>query len=114
MFRTSLFGAKVIISIDHEVNMEMAKASSQLGATESLRRLFGENSDFLQRKEVHKYVRNLTSRFVGPENIKTRLIQDIDCLSRNYFEIENGSISSSFDIKETATKVNLVHTLVLY
>lgn len=105
MFRTSLFGAKVIISTDHEVNMEMAKSSTQLGATESLRRLFGENSDFLQRKEIHKYVRNLTSRFVGPENLKTRLIQDIDVLSRYYFEMDDKVISSSFDIKEAATKV---------
>ncbi|KAL0890306.1 hypothetical protein Bca101_014289 [Brassica carinata] len=84
--------------------MEMAKSSTQLGATESLRRLFGENSDFLQRKEIHKYVRNLTSRFVGPENLKTRLIQDIDALSRNYFEMDDKVISSSFDIKEAATK----------
>lgn len=105
MFRTSLFGAKVVISIDPEVNMEMAKANSQLGATESIRRIFGERSDFLQRKEVHKYVRNLTSRFVGPENLKNRLIQDIDCLTRNYFEIEKGAISNCLDIKDTATKV---------
>ncbi|CAH8391173.1 unnamed protein product [Eruca vesicaria subsp. sativa] len=105
VFRTSLFGAKVIISTDHEVNMAMAKSSTQLGATESLRRLFGENSDFLQRKEIHKYVRNLTSRFVGPENLKTRLIQDIDVLSRNYFEMDDKAISSSFDIKEAATKM---------
>ncbi|CAE6195901.1 unnamed protein product [Arabidopsis arenosa] len=105
MFSTSLFGAKVIISIDPEVNMEMAKANSQLGATESLRRLFGENSDFLQRKDIHKYVRNLTSRFVGPENLKNRLIQDIDCLTRNYFEIEKGAMSTSFDVKEAATQM---------
>ncbi|KAH0935027.1 hypothetical protein HID58_012144 [Brassica napus] len=85
--------------------MEMAKSSTQLGATESLRRLFGENSDFLQRKEIHKYVRNLTSRFVGPENLKTNLIQDIYVLSRNYFEMDDKAISSSFDIKEAATKM---------
>lgn len=85
--------------------MEMAKSSTQLGATETLRRLFGENSDFLQRKEIHKYVRNLTSRFVGPENLKTNLIQDIYVLSRNYFEMDDKAISSSFDIKEAATKV---------
>ncbi|CAH2079066.1 unnamed protein product [Thlaspi arvense] len=107
VFRTSLFGAKAIISTDQEVNMEMAKASTQCGAPESLRRLFGENSDFLQRKEIHKYVRNLTSRFVGPENLKNRLLQDIDVLSRNYFKIEKGATSISFDIKEAATKMEV-------
>lgn len=112
MFSTSLFGAKVIISIDPEVNMEMAKANSQLGTTESLRRLFGENSDFFQRKDIHKYVRNLTSRFVGPENLKNRLIQDIDCLTRNYFEIEKGAMSTSFDVKEAATQVYPKQTLL--
>lgn len=112
MFRTSLFGAKAIISIDPEVNMEMAKADSQVGVTESLRRLFGENSDFLKKKDVHKYIRNLTSRFVGPENLKNRLIQDIDSLTRNYFEIKNGAMSTSFDIKEAATKVIPKQTLI--
>ncbi|ESQ55997.1 hypothetical protein EUTSA_v10025084mg [Eutrema salsugineum] len=103
VFRTSLFGAKVIISTDPDVNMEMAKASSQLGATDSLRRIFGENNVFLQSKEIHKYVRNLTSRFVGPESLKTRLIQDIDFLSQNH--VEEGALSGSFDIREAAIKM---------
>ncbi|ESQ55995.1 hypothetical protein EUTSA_v10027495mg [Eutrema salsugineum] len=102
VFRTSLFGAKVIISTDPDVNMEMAKASSQLGATDSLRRIFGENNVFFKNKDLHKYVRNLTIRFVGPESLKTRLIHDIDTLLRNH--IENGALSGSFDVREAAIK----------
>jgi len=103
VFRTSLFGAKVIVSIDPDVNMEIAKASSQLRATESVTRIFGENNPFLQSKEIHKYVRNLTSRFVGPEGLKTRLIHDIDNLLRN--DVENGARNGSFDVREATIKV---------
>ncbi|KAL9817580.1 putative cytochrome P450 [Arabidopsis thaliana] len=103
VFRTSLFGAKVIVSIDPDVNMEIAKASSQLRATESVTRIFGENNPFLQSKEIHKYVRNLTSRFVGPEGLKTRLIHDIDNLLRN--DVENGARNGSFDVREATIKM---------
>ncbi|EOA25650.1 hypothetical protein CARUB_v10018999mg [Capsella rubella] len=47
LFRTSLFGGKVIISVDNELNMEMAKTNRIPGITKSVARLFGEDNNFL-------------------------------------------------------------------
>ncbi|XP_010528790.1 PREDICTED: cytochrome P450 708A2-like [Tarenaya hassleriana] len=103
VFRTSLFGAKVVMSTDPEVNMEMAKLNSRLGAIKSLKRLFGENNVFLQTDDIHRYVRSLTFRLFGSESLKCRIIHDLDSLTRKCFE--DAAASGAFDVKETAANM---------
>jgi len=103
VFRTSLFGDKAIISMDMELNLEMAKANSVPGVTKSVIRLFGENNLFLQSKESHKHVRNLTFQLLGPQGLKSRMIEDVDLLARTY--MEEGARNGYLDVKETSSKV---------
>ncbi|VYS62770.1 unnamed protein product [Arabidopsis thaliana] len=102
-FRTSLFGDKAIISMDMELNLEMAKANSVPGVTKSVIRLFGENNLFLQSKESHKHVRNLTFQLLGPQGLKSRMIEDVDLLARTY--MEEGARNGYLDVKETSSKI---------
>ncbi|CAA7017269.1 unnamed protein product [Microthlaspi erraticum] len=106
VFRTSLFGAKVIISTDVELNMEIAKTSHVPGVTKSIARLFGENNLFVQSKESHKHVRSLTSQLLGTHSLKSRMIQDIDILACTH--MKEGARNGVLDVKETASKVYIL------
>uniref|UniRef100_M4D8I2 Cytochrome P450 n=2 Tax=Brassica campestris TaxID=3711 RepID=M4D8I2_BRACM len=103
VFRTSLFGARVIISTDIGLNMEIAKTNHVPGAPKSLARFFGENNLFVKSKESHKHVRNLTSQFLGSQGLRLRMIQDIDSLARTHMEL--GAKNGGLDIKETSSKI---------
>ncbi|CAF2073301.1 BnaC01g42080D [Brassica napus] len=103
VFRTSLFGAKVIISADMGLNMEVTKTNHAPGAPKSLARLFGENNLFVQSRESHKHVRNLTTQFLGSQGLRLSMIQDIDSLARTH--METGAKNGGLDIKETTSKI---------
>ncbi|CAN8324551.1 unnamed protein product [Cochlearia groenlandica] len=103
LFRTSLFGAKVIISTDIGLNMEIAKTNHVPGMPKSLERLFGENNLFVQSKESHKHVRSLTNQFLGSQGLKLRIIQDIDLLVHTQMEI--GARNGGLDVKQTSSNI---------
>ncbi|EOA18288.1 hypothetical protein CARUB_v10006787mg [Capsella rubella] len=103
VFRTSLFGSKAIISMDIELNVEIAKANHVPGVTKSIARLFGQNNLFIQSKQSHKHVRNLTLQLLGTQCLKLKMVEDIDLLARTYMEegVKNGRL----DVKETSSKI---------
>ncbi|KAF8082780.1 hypothetical protein N665_0808s0016 [Sinapis alba] len=103
VFRTSLFGNKVIISSDTELNIEIAKTIHVAGITKSIARLFGDNNLFLQSKESHKHVRNLSVQLLGSQSLKLRVTEDIDLLARVH--IEEGARNGYLDVKETTSKI---------
>ncbi|CAE6194604.1 unnamed protein product [Arabidopsis arenosa] len=103
VFRTSLFGCKAIISMDLELNVEIAKANHVLGVTKSIARLFGKNNLFIQSKQSHKHVRNLTFQLLGPQCLKLRMVEDVDLLARTY--MEEGARNGCLDVKETSSKI---------
>ncbi|KAL9293308.1 putative cytochrome P450 [Arabidopsis thaliana] len=104
VFRTSLFGGKVIISMDNELNMEMAKTNRTPGITKSIARLFVEDNNlFLQSTESHKHVRNLTVQMLGSQSLKLRIMENIDLLTRTH--MEEGARNGSLDVKETTSKI---------
>ena len=102
VFRTSLFGGKVIISTDIGLNMEIAKTNHIPGMPKSLARLFGANNLFVN-KDTHKHARSLTNQFLGSQALKLRMLQDIDFLVRTH--LKEGARKGSLDIKETTSKV---------
>ncbi|ESQ55990.1 hypothetical protein EUTSA_v10027547mg [Eutrema salsugineum] len=105
LFRSSLFGGKVIISTDIELNMEIAKTNRIPGVTKSITRLFGENNLFIQSKESHKHVRNLTYQLLGSQGLKLRILKDIDLLARTH--MEEGARNGFLDVKETSSKISI-------
>uniref|UniRef100_A0A0D3B8M6 Cytochrome P450 n=1 Tax=Brassica oleracea var. oleracea TaxID=109376 RepID=A0A0D3B8M6_BRAOL len=103
VFRTSLFVSKVIISMDNELNMEIAKTNRTIGVPKSITRLFGDNNLFVQSIESHKHVRSLTFQLLGPQGLKLRVIEDIDLLARKH--MEEGARNGFLDVKEAASKI---------
>ncbi|CAH2079064.1 unnamed protein product [Thlaspi arvense] len=103
LFRTSLFGAKVIVSTDTGLNMEIAKTNHVPGMPKSLARLFGENNLFVQSKESHKHVRSMTTQFLGSQGLKMGILKDIDLLVRTHMKL--GAKNSGLDVKETTSKI---------
>ncbi|CDY53775.1 BnaC03g73120D [Brassica napus] len=103
VFRTNLFGGKVIISMDNELNMEIAKTNRTIGVPKSITRLFGNNKLFVQSIESHKHVRSLTFQLLGPQGLKLRVIEDIDLLARKH--MEEGARNGFLDVKEAASKI---------
>ncbi|CAE5963031.1 unnamed protein product [Arabidopsis arenosa] len=103
LFRTSLFGAKVIISTDIELNMEIAKKNHVPSLTKSIAQLFGENNLFFQSKESHKHVRNLTFQLLGSQGLKLRVMQDIDLLTR--IHMDERARKGCLDVKEISSKI---------
>ncbi|AEE83593.1 unnamed protein product [Arabidopsis thaliana] len=102
VFRTSLFGGKVIISTDIGLNMEIAKTNHIPGMPKSLERLFGATNLFVN-KDTHKHARSLTNQFLGSQALKLRMIQDIDFLARTH--MKEGARKGCLDVKETASKI---------
>ncbi|CAN6817219.1 hypothetical protein Bca4012_003310 [Brassica carinata] len=103
VFRTSLFGGKFIISMDNELNMEIAKTNRTIGVPKSITRLFGNNNLFVQSIESHKHVRSSTFQLLGPQGLKLRVIEDIDLLARKH--MEEGARNGFLDVKEAASKI---------
>ncbi|XP_024005628.1 cytochrome P450 708A2 isoform X2 [Eutrema salsugineum] len=103
VFRTSLLGGKVIISMDNELNMEIAKTTRIPGVPKSITRLFGDNNLFVQSIESHKHVRSLTFQLLGSQGLKLRIMRDIDLLTRQY--MEEGARKGFLDVKETLSKI---------
>ncbi|KAF3530470.1 hypothetical protein DY000_02039141 [Brassica cretica] len=109
VFRTSLFGAKVIVSTDSGLNIEMAKTNHVPGMPKSLARLFGENNLFVQSKDSHKHVRSVTTQLLGSQGLKLRMMQDIDILTLTHMEV--GARNGGLDVKETVSKVKYMFPL---
>ncbi|CAE6194627.1 unnamed protein product [Arabidopsis arenosa] len=102
VFKTSLFGGKVIISTAIGLNMEIAKTNHIPGMPKSLVRLFGANNLFVN-KDTHKHARSLTNQFLGSQALKLRMIQDIDFLARTH--MKEGARKGCLDVKETTSKI---------
>lgn len=107
-----MFGAKVIISTDSGLNIEMAKTNHVPGMPKSLARLFGENNLFVQSKDSHKHVRSVTTQLLGSQGLKLRMMQDIDILTLTHMEV--GARNGGLDVKETVSKVKYMFPLYYF
>ncbi|XP_024005625.1 cytochrome P450 708A2 [Eutrema salsugineum] len=103
VFRTSLFGGNAIMSMDNELNMEIAKTTHIPGVPKSITRLFGENNLFVQSIESHKHVRSLTFQMLGSDGLRIRTMKDIDLLSHKH--MEEGARKGFLDVKETLSTI---------
>lgn len=81
LFRTSIVGQPVVVSTDPEVNYYVFQQEGnifQCWYSESVNRIIGKQSMAVQQGVVHKYLKNLILSLVGPENLKEKLILEMD------------------------------------
>ncbi|XVE73918.1 hypothetical protein DITRI_Ditri11bG0157300 [Diplodiscus trichospermus] len=106
VFRTNLFGKNIIVSTDPEINFnifQQENKSFQFFYPESLMKIFGEGDLLTSHGNDHKYLRNLILRFVGPENLKARLLPGIDEAIRKH--LDSWASFGNIDVKEGCSKM---------
>ncbi|KAL3834729.1 hypothetical protein ACJIZ3_009465 [Penstemon smallii] len=87
LFRTSFLGQRVIVSIDPVVNQYIFRREGyefRSWYTSSAVMVLGSKGINSQQGDAHKYLRNLTLEFIGPENLKVELGHEMDINTRHH------------------------------
>ncbi|XP_044497856.1 cytochrome P450 87A3-like [Mangifera indica] len=81
LFRTSLFGQKMIVSTDPETNYTILQREStnfSIWLTDSFSEFLGEENMLTQHGTFHRYMKNLILHLVGPESLRGKLLHQMD------------------------------------
>ncbi|XP_057497287.1 cytochrome P450 87A3-like [Actinidia eriantha] len=82
LFRTSLVGKPIVVSTDPEINHYIFQQEGryfQCYYTESFTKILGDQNSMLAYHGVfHKYLKNLILKLTGRENLKGKLIHEMD------------------------------------
>lgn len=102
LFRTNLFGQKVIVSTDPEVNYKILQENKTFPVSypESFLQIMGRNGMLTSHENFHKYLRNLILHLVGPENLRAKLLHGVDQTTRRHLHSWAGC--GIYDVKEGA------------
>ncbi|KAF3952299.1 hypothetical protein CMV_022133 [Castanea mollissima] len=106
LFRTNFVGRNVVVSTDPEVNrfiFQQEGTSFQLSYTESFKEIFGQQSLVSCHGMVHKYLKNLILQLVGPENLKGKLMYEINEATRRH--LRSWDRHGTVDIKEVTSEM---------
>ncbi|KAF7086671.1 hypothetical protein CFC21_089947 [Triticum aestivum] len=79
IFRTSLFGEDLIVSMDKELNnlvFQREEKLFQIWYPESVMRIFGADSIISKLGSFHRHMRSLVLRLFGPENLRLVMLHD--------------------------------------
>nr|XP_048334324.1 cytochrome P450 87A3-like isoform X2 [Ziziphus jujuba var. spinosa] len=107
LFRTSLVGRKVVVSVDPEINYQIFQQEGKsfvICYTESFSEIIGRKSLLVYHEMAHKYLKNLILHLVGPANLKAKLIHEMDESTRTRLHswASHGNI---VDIKEATSNM---------
>ncbi|KAF3441277.1 hypothetical protein FNV43_RR15190 [Rhamnella rubrinervis] len=110
VFRTSLVGRKVVVSTDPEINYQIFQQEGKsflIWYTESFIEILGQQSMLKYHGMVHKYLKNLILHLVGPENLKAKLLHEMDESTRRHLHswANNNSNANTVDIKEATSNM---------
>ncbi|KAM3698636.1 hypothetical protein ACJW31_06G202500 [Castanea mollissima] len=106
LFRTNFVGRNVVVSTDPEVNhfiFQQEGTSFLISYTESFNEIFGQQSLISYHGMVHKYLRNLILQLVGPENLKGKLMYEINEATRRH--LHSWATHGTVDIKEVTSEM---------
>ncbi|KAL6654805.1 hypothetical protein ACP70R_008270 [Stipagrostis hirtigluma subsp. patula] len=110
IFKTSLLGKPVVISMDPDLDRFILKQEGKLFRfwfPESGINIFGDKSVVGYTGNAHKFIRSLASKFFGPENLTEMLIRDLEDSIRNNFtawaampsiEVQDGIADMLFNV----------------
>ena len=106
LFRTNFVGKNVVVSTDPEVNhfiFQQEGTSFLISYTESFINIFGQQSMLSYHGMAHKYLRNLILQLVGPENLKGKLMYEINEATRRH--LHSWARHGTVYIKEVTSEV---------
>ncbi|CAN6323133.1 unnamed protein product [Urochloa humidicola] len=80
IFRTSLVGEDLIVSLDPELNarvLQQEERAFQIWYPSSFMRVFGDDSIITALGPLHRHIRSLVLRLLGPESLRLVLLRDV-------------------------------------
>ncbi|KAJ0078461.1 hypothetical protein Patl1_23242 [Pistacia atlantica] len=101
LFRTSLFGKKMIVSTDPEINYTILQREStnfSIWLTDSFSKFLGEENMLTQHGSFHRYMKNLILHLIGPESLKGKLLHQMDEATSRH--IHSWATQGTVNIKE--------------
>ncbi|KAL3537909.1 hypothetical protein ACH5RR_001275 [Cinchona calisaya] len=103
-FKTSIVGQPVVVSTDPEINHHIFQQEGKLFQcwyTESAGQLLGEQGWSVHSGAMHKYIRSLALRLIGPESLKDGLLPEMDEMTQKHLHLWTGH--ANIDVKEATT-----------
>ncbi|KAL0728580.1 hypothetical protein Bca4012_024673 [Brassica carinata] len=83
LFRTNILGVKTVVSTDMDVNMDILRHENEyftLSYPDGLVKPLGKDSLFFKTGNIHKHIKHISMRLLGSENLKRKIIKDMDRL----------------------------------
>ncbi|KAF8379436.1 hypothetical protein HHK36_028871 [Tetracentron sinense] len=90
LFRTNLLGKPVVISTDREINRFIFQQEERLFQTwyvESFTEILGQESVIVLHGFIYKYLKNLMLTLLGPDNLKTRLLPEVEHTTQKHLKM---------------------------
>ncbi|CAH2064744.1 unnamed protein product, partial [Thlaspi arvense] len=106
LFRTNILGVKTVVSTDMDVNMEILRQENKsfiLSYPNGLDKTLGKDSLFFKTGNIHKHIKQLTLHLLGSENLKRKIIKDMDRVTREHLSLK--ASEGIFDVKDTVSSV---------
>ncbi|KAK0582111.1 hypothetical protein LWI29_021599 [Acer saccharum] len=107
LFRTSLIGQRVVVSTDPEINYKVLQQENEslvMWYTDCFLGIVGTEEDLMAiHGSTHKYLKNLMLQFLGPENVKVKLLPKVDEATRKH--LHSWASNGSVDVKHGAAYV---------
>ncbi|KFK26104.1 hypothetical protein AALP_AA8G203400 [Arabis alpina] len=110
LFRTNIFGVKTVVSTDMDVNMEILRQenkSFKLSYPDGFVKPLGKDSLFLQTGNIHKHIKQISMRLLGSENLKRKIIKDMDRVTREHLSLKANK--GKFDVKDAVSSLITSH-----
>ncbi|XP_052160787.1 cytochrome P450 87A3-like [Oryza glaberrima] len=110
LFKTSLVGQPLVVSLDPEVNRFIFQQEGKLFRSwypETANNIFGKKSLTTYNGTVHKFIRSFASKLFGLENLKESLLPELENSMRESFaswaskpriEVQDGVSDMIFDL----------------
>ncbi|WVZ53918.1 hypothetical protein U9M48_004804 [Paspalum notatum var. saurae] len=101
VFKTCLVGQPVVISLDPELNRFIFQQEGKMFRSwypETANRIFGKESVTRYSGTVHKFTRSLASKLFGSENLKQKLIRELEVAMKQGFAA--WAAKPSIDVKD--------------
>ena len=108
LFRTNFAGRNVVVSTDRETNHFIFQQEWTSFEISSFNEIFGQQSLLSYHGMLHKYLRNLILQLVGPENLKGKVMYEINEATRRH--LHSWARHGTVDIKEVTSEVNHLHS----
>ncbi|CAH8391284.1 unnamed protein product [Eruca vesicaria subsp. sativa] len=110
LFRTSILGVKTVISTDMDVNLDILRQENKyfnLSYPDGLVRPLGKESLFFKTGNIHKKIKQICMRLLGSENLKRKIINDMDRVTCDHLRLKAGQ--ERFDLRDLVSSLITIH-----